>query len=144
VGLIVVSDRSGAAFRSADALVKPPLTMRKVMYRVRKCLQGAGGSTIQGGDLTLLVHERKVIRGEEEITLTPKLRDLLLHFMRNPGKDLTRKMLMKAVWDTEYLGDTRTLDVHVHWLRKRVETDPKNPVRVRTVRGVGYRFDPVG
>jgi DNA-binding response OmpR family regulator len=60
--------------------------------------------------------------------------------MRHPGEVLTRAFLMKQVWETDYLGDTRTLDVHVHWLRKAVEEDPRLPTHLRTVRRVGYRF----
>jgi DNA-binding response OmpR family regulator len=61
--------------------------------------------------------------------------------MRNPGKVLSRKFLMKNVWDTDFLGDTRTLDVHVRWIREKIEENPSSPVYLRTVRGVGYRFE---
>jgi len=65
---------------------------------------------------------------------------LLEVFMRNPEKVLTRKFLMKEVWETDYLGDTRTLEVHICWLRKKIEEDPDRRCYLRTVRGVGYRF----
>jgi len=65
---------------------------------------------------------------------------LLEVFMRNPGKVLDRGFLMKEVWETNYLGDTRTLEVHVCWLRKKIEDDPYRPRYLRTVRGVGYHF----
>jgi two-component system response regulator RegX3 len=64
--------------------------------------------------------------------------------MRNPGRDLSRKEIMQAVWDTDYMGDTRTLDVHIHWLRQAVEPNPRNPLHILTVRGLGYRFEPGG
>jgi len=144
VVLIVVTDKSRSACRSADFLIKPPLSVRKLMYRVRKYLQGSGGEVLRSGDITLHVKERRVVRGAKESHLTPKLTRLLSYFMRNPGQELTRKAIMRAVWDTEYVGDTQTLDVHICWLRKSVEDDPRNPTCIRTVRGVGYRFDPVG
>jgi len=64
--------------------------------------------------------------------------------MRHPGETLTRPFLMKQVWDTDYIGDTRTLDVHIHWVRHAIEEDPKSPVYLRTVRRVGYRFESPG
>jgi DNA-binding response OmpR family regulator len=73
--------------------------------------------------------------------LTPKQAVLLEVFLRHPGEILTRAFLMKQVWDTEYMGDTRTLDVHIHWVRKAIEVDYKSPVYLRTVRRIGYRFE---
>jgi len=72
--------------------------------------------------------------------LTPKECQLLAEFMRHPEEVLTRKHLMKEIWETDYLGDTRTLNVHVRWLRQKIEEDPSSPRYLRTVRGVGYRF----
>jgi DNA-binding response OmpR family regulator len=72
--------------------------------------------------------------------LTPKQAELLRVFMVHAGQTLTRKFLMATVWKTDYMGDTRTLDVHVRWLRERIEDDPSSPQYLRTVRGVGYRF----
>ena len=62
-------------------------------------------------------------------------------FLRNPGKVLSRPEIIKQVWETDYVGDTRTLSVHIRWLRSKIEDDPNNPQFLRTVRGVGYRFD---
>jgi DNA-binding response OmpR family regulator len=62
-------------------------------------------------------------------------------FFRNPGETLSREMLMERVWDTRYMGDTRTLDVHIRWIRSAIEADPSKPRYLKTVRGVGYRFD---
>lgn len=75
------------------------------------------------------------------VRLTPKECALLQAFMNNGGKVLTRKFLMKKVWDTDWMEDTRTLDVHVRWLREKIEDNPSKPVYLRTVRGVGYRFE---
>ncbi len=62
-------------------------------------------------------------------------------FIRNAGRLITRKALIRQVWHTDYTGDTRTLDVHISWLRRAIETDPKRPVLIRTIRGMGYRLD---
>ena len=61
--------------------------------------------------------------------------------MRSPGRVLSRKFLMKKIWKTDYMGDTRTLDVHIRWLREKIEENPSSPMYLRTVRRVGYRFD---
>ena len=89
---------------------------------------------------TLNVEKRTLRNGRGNHHLTPLECRLLYALMRRPGRVVTRKSLMKEVWDTDYVGDTRTLDVHICWLRKKLEEDPHRPVYLRTVRGVGYRF----
>lgn len=96
---------------------------------------------LRAGDLTLDLEERCVVKDGTPIHLTYKECALLEILIRNGGEVLTRKQLMKEVWDTDYLGDTRTLDVHIRWLRTKVEVKPSEPVLIRTVRGVGYRFE---
>jgi DNA-binding response OmpR family regulator len=83
---------------------------------------------------------RQVSTGNGAQKLTPQLCRLLEVFMLNPEKILSRKFLMKEVWETDYIGDTRTLEVHICWLRKKIEEDPRHPRYLRTVRGVGYHF----
>ncbi len=100
-----------------------------------------GAQRVRAGDLTLDLAERCVIKKGVSTHLTFKECALLEILIRSNGEVLTRKKLMKEVWDTDYLGDTRTLDVHIRWLRKKVEDDPSRPVLIRTVRGVGYRFE---
>jgi DNA-binding response OmpR family regulator len=73
--------------------------------------------------------------------VTPKQAKLMEMFLRAPGQLLTRKAIIKYVWDTDYTGDTRTLDVHMSWLRSVVEADPRKPRYLKTVRGDGYRLD---
>ncbi len=73
--------------------------------------------------------------------LTPKNYQLLNYFLEHPGELVTRKELMQAVWETDYLGDTRTLDVHVRWLREQLEEDPSKPQLLLTHRGKGYQLD---
>jgi DNA-binding response OmpR family regulator len=74
--------------------------------------------------------------------LTPKAADLLHVFLKHPGDILDRGFLMRQVWDTDYIGDTRTIDVHVRWVREAIEADPTAPTHIVTVRGIGYRFEP--
>lgn len=83
---------------------------------------------------------RSLTKGNSDASLTPKECALLAAFMSRPGEVLTRKILMKEIWDTDYMGDTRTLDVHIRWLREKIEDDPSSPVHIKTVRGVGYCF----
>ena len=84
---------------------------------------------------------RQLTRGELTFALTPMQCRLLHTFMLHPGEILSRQFLMREVWDTDYTGDTRTLEVHVRWIRKKIELNPSRPQHLRTVRGVGYRFD---
>jgi DNA-binding response OmpR family regulator len=117
-----------------------PFTSRKVVNLVTRLLDRRQGSTVQVGRLTLHLQTRCVSYGDVIHRLTPKQAELLRVFMVHAGQTLTRKFLMATVWKTDYMGDTRTLDVHVRWLRERIEDDPSSPQYLRTVRGVGYRF----
>ena len=75
-----------------------------------------------------------------EVTLSPKEFDLLRVLLRHPGRVLGRDFLLNQVWGEDFFGDTRTLDVHIRWLREKIEDDPGSPRRIQTVHGVGYRF----
>jgi DNA-binding response OmpR family regulator len=94
------------------------------------------------GTITLDPDERLLFRGDDVFPLTPKECRLLLTFLQHRGEVLTRQFLMKEVWETDFIADTRTLEVHVHWLRNKIETDGRNPNYLHTVRGVGYMFEP--
>jgi len=124
----------------ARAYLCYPVSAKKLINRVARLLPAPDGEIVQVGGVILNVEQRCVIRGRRESQLTPKQARLLEVFMRHPGEILTRAFLMKQVWHTDYLGDTRTLDVHIHWVRKAIEKDPGSPVYLRTVRRVGYRF----
>ena len=126
----------------ADAWVERPLTSRKLLSRVRKLLPEPQIKVLQAGDLVFDVEARRITHGDRQVRVTPKQAKLLESLMRHPNEVLSRRYLMKHVWNTDYLGDTRTLDVHIRWVREAIEDDPSNPVYVRTVRGVGYRFEP--
>jgi len=108
--------------------------------RTRLANTQMGQQVFRVADLTLDL-TRKEIRGcNGNNKLTPKECELLALFMSYPGRVLSRKLLMKEVWETDFLDDTRTLEVHICWLRKKIEEDPSKPQRLRTIRGVGYRF----
>jgi len=95
------------------------------------------------GPIVLDVESRTLHRGEEEHHLTPKECRLLEVFLLHQGQVLTRQFLMKEVWQTDYVADTRTLEVHVHWLRQKIEDNRSSPTYIHTVRGVGYILRPV-
>lgn len=96
---------------------------------------------LRAGAFLLDLDRRTLTKGEaDDSSLTPKECALLAAFISKPGEVLTRQFLMKEIWDTDYMGDTRTLDVHIRWLREKIEDDPSAPAYIQTVRGVGYCF----
>lgn len=118
-----------------------PFTDKKLIDRVEQLLPVSDDELIEIGDLTLNMKRQCVSRANVETHLTPKQARLLEVFMQHPGETLSRTYLMKQVWHTDYMGDTRTLDVHIHWVRKAIEEDYRSPVYLRTIRRVGYCFD---
>ena len=144
VPIILISEEgSDSGQAEADFHLTAPFTFRKLANRIKRAIQSSeqSGETLQVGGLILNLDRRSVTRGKKKHQLTPKEFNLLETFMRNPGKVLSRKFLMKNVWDTDYLGDTRTLDVHVRWIREKIEENPSSPLYLCTVRGVGYLFE---
>lgn len=141
--ILISKEGNDSGQAEADFHLTAPFTFRKLANRIKRVAQSSeqSGETLQVGELVLHLDRRSVIRGKKKHQLTPKELRLLEVFMRNPGKVLSRKFLMKNVWETDYVGDTRTLDVHVRWIREKIEEDPSSPVYLRTVRGVGYRFE---
>jgi DNA-binding response OmpR family regulator len=138
-----------------------PFSAQKLINRISWLLPAPDSEVLRRGELTFNVKRRSVTRsrgggvdipvlllyakGEApehtpERHLTPKQAQLLELFMRHPGEVLTREFLMKRVWNTDFTGDTRTLDVHIHWVREAIEEDTGSPRYLHTVRGVGYRF----
>mgnify|MGYP000613302397 CR=1 FL=1 len=103
--------------------------------------QSHPGRVLRVGNVALDLESRELNVNGVVSVLTPKQCKLLGVFMTSPGEVLTRKHLIKQVWETDYVGDTRTLDVHVRWLREKIEEDPARPTRIVTVRGAGYRFE---
>jgi len=139
--LILAKGEESDDTRGATIILTPPFTSRKLFNRIRRVLESKEGKILQAGGLTLSLGTHCVSRGSKERRLTPKEFELLKVFMCSPGRVLSRKFLMKKVWKTDYMGDTRTLDVHIRWVREKIEEKPSSPIYLRTVRGVGYRFD---
>jgi len=131
----------------ADDYVVKPFGFGELLARVRANLRRVDGESrrtrtrLQSGDLQLDLIARRVQRGDVELRLTHKEFDLLAELMRNKGAALSRDLLLTQVWGYDYVGDSHTVDVHIRWLREKIEDDPSHPTRIATVRGVGYRFE---
>jgi len=97
--------------------------------------------TLKFGELTINTTRHEVTLHNEALSLKPKEYELLLFFAEHRGQMLSREFILERVWGWEYVGDSRTVDVHIRWLRKKIEGDPSNPERIITVRGGGYRFE---
>ncbi|MBK9749670.1 MAG: response regulator transcription factor [Chloroflexi bacterium] len=141
----------GLELGADDYLVKPfgykelEAHVRAMLRRVRLDQGQQLPQRIMVGEIALDLEAHTVTRSGHELTLRQKEFEILSLLMTNLGKVVTRDRLFDEVWGTDWLGDTRTLDVHMSWLRAKLETDPANPVYLQTIRGVGYRFtDPEG
>ena len=118
-----------------------PFTIRKLENRIKSLLPIQSDSTLRAGPI-LLDKERLLVRVRgKETRLTPKMASLLEILMKSPGVALERDMLFREVWETDFTDDTRTLDVHISWIRKAIEVDPRRPKYLKTLRGLGYRLD---
>lgn len=139
--VIANPERSMPKDACADVVLKLPFTSRKLVNRIVPMLPAVSNNLLQSGPISLDMDRRLVRCNEKEGHLTPRLTLLLKIFMHHPGEVLEREDLFRQVWNTEYTGDTRTLDVHISWLRQAIEVDPRKPRFLRTIRGVGYRLD---
>jgi DNA-binding response OmpR family regulator len=132
----------------ADDYLTKPFSMHELLARVKAQLRRAEMATVSrdaplrlsSADLQVELGTHRVTRGGEPLSLKRREFDLLVYFMRHPGQLQTREALLRNVWGYEYTGDTRTVDVHVRWLRGKIEPDSTNPQRIQTVRGIGYVF----
>ena len=125
----------------ADVLLYMPFTYRKLCNRIERFTAANHGEILRVGPFCLNLEYGILTTPQGEQKLTPKLCKLMEVFLRNPGQIVERKQLIKEVWQTDYMGDTRTLDVHIRWIRQAAETDPDKPQYVKTVRGKGYRLE---
>ena len=140
----------------ADDYLTKPFSMRELMARVKAQLRrtrllqeelvksGTNQSrqeTFTFGDLIINLTRREVTLNYASIQLKPQEYQLLVFFAEHKGQMLSREFILERVWGWDFIGDSRTVDVHVRWLRQKIEDDPSNPVRIITVRGGGYRFE---
>lgn len=133
----------------ADDYIVKPFGLGEFLARVRAALRRASAPSprssvrdrLEAGDLNLDLISRRAYLAGNELKLTHKEFDLLAELMRNTGAVLSRDLLLQKVWGYEFVGDSRTVDVHVRWLREKIEDDSSQPKRITTVRGVGYRFE---
>jgi DNA-binding response OmpR family regulator len=139
--ILLLEKGHAVAGSAAEEFMLPPFTSRRLLHKVKKVSEYISHRELRAGPLALDPHTRTLRKGEQTFHLRPKESDLLALFISNPRKVLSRQELMKQIWQTEYIGDTRTLSVHIRWLREKIEGDPNTPRLLRTVRGVGYRFD---
>jgi DNA-binding response OmpR family regulator len=141
--ILVISDpqRPLSGDPCANVVLDLPFTLRKLVNRIIPLLPGEGASLLHVGPIRLDLERKRVRCLKKESRLTPHLANLLKLLMEHPGEVLERERLFREVWKTEYTVDTRTLDVHISWLRQAIEEDPRQPHFLKTVRGVGYRLD---
>jgi two-component system response regulator RegX3 len=131
----------------ADDYVTKPYSARELVARIRAVLRRRGetevpaDSVLEAGPVRMDVERHVVDVGGEQVALPLKEFDLLELLMRNAGRVLTRMQLIDRVWGSDYVGDTKTLDVHVKRLRAKIEPDPANPTYLLTVRGLGYKLE---
>lgn len=123
-----------------SGVVSKPVIGKKLVARVKTAIDEKPPRLLERGNLLLDLEKHRLMRGSKEYGLTPKEFVLLKLFMGRAGQTISRKTLMKEVWDTDYLGDTRTLDVHIRWVREKIEENPSRPQALLTVRGQGYRL----
>jgi len=144
-------DRIGGLESGADDYVTKPFSMRELIARVtaqirrmqmiKSISQNTTDEILDLGELVINRASRNVTLNGKSVDLRPREFDLLTHMAANPGRVYTRDQLLHDVWGFEYIGDTRTVDVHVRWLRLKIEEDPARPKILGTVRGVGYRIN---
>jgi two-component system phosphate regulon response regulator PhoB len=134
----------------ADDYLSKPFGIRELVARCRALLRrnrsqdqaqaGEQHQVLEHADLQLFRGECRVTRACQELKLSPKEYKLLELFLQQPKRVWSREQLIEQVWGVDYIGDSKTVDVHIRWLREKIESDPSNPVHLVTVRGFGYRF----
>lgn len=128
----------------ADDYITKPFSIRELMARIKALLRRSNVKKEENitkfGDVVVNFQTREVTKANKNVELTLKEFELLKLLIKNKGNILTRELLLDKIWGYEYIGETRTVDVHIRHLRKKVESDDKNPQYIQTIRGVGYKF----
>jgi DNA-binding response OmpR family regulator len=140
-----VTDRIVGLELGADDYVVKPFAVAEVVARIRAVLRRGRPDRAEPGELSVAdlridLSARRAWRGAQELSLTRKEFDLLARLARAPGQVVARESLMSDVWDMNWFGSTKTLDVHIAWLRRKLGDDPAAPTYIHTVRGVGFRL----
>jgi two-component system OmpR family response regulator len=136
----------------ADDYVTKPFSMRELLSRIKAVLRrseaqkvtgtaaAADSGFLEAGDIKVDLKKHEVFRGGARVELNPKEFELLVFLLNNRGQVFSREQILRRVWGYEYIGSDRTADVHIRWMRRKLETDPDNPQYLLTVRGYGYKF----
>jgi two-component system OmpR family response regulator len=147
--LDAVEDRVRGLTLGADDYMTKPFSLRELSARIRAIFRrgaafasGQLPPSVELGPVQVDVAGHRILRDGREVPMKPKVFELLAFLLRHPGQVVTRDQLLEQVWGYDYAGETRTVDVHVHWLRSAIEPQPGNPTIVQTVRGVGYVLRP--
>ncbi|CDF57608.1 response regulator transcription factor [Thermobrachium celere] len=133
----------GLELGADDYMVKPfnPLELvARINTIFRRIKKNENKSELTGGDIRVELNSMKVFKGDEEISLTPKELEILIFFLKNKGKVLSRNEILDYVWGKNYFGEVKTVDVHIRRLREKIEDDSSNPQYIETVWGYGYRW----
>ncbi|GCD12699.1 response regulator transcription factor [Clostridium tagluense] len=129
----------------ADDYITKPFSVRELVARIKAILRRTNMQLVEKtfniGNLAIDFGKHEVIKSESKIDLTLKEFELLEILIKNKGRVMTRDFLLDKIWGYEYLGETRTVDVHIRHLRQKIEEDDKNPAYIQTIRGIGYRFN---
>ncbi|MGZ4277778.1 MAG: response regulator transcription factor [Solirubrobacteraceae bacterium] len=124
-----------------DDYVTKPFRLAELLARVRAQLRRVAPAELRAADIRLDLGARLAWQGDRQLDLTPKEFDLLALLMSHAGQAVRREDIMSQVWDENWFGSTKTLDMHMSWLRRKLGDDATNPQRIVTIRGVGFRFD---
>ncbi|MBZ9687792.1 response regulator transcription factor [Clostridium estertheticum] len=129
----------------ADDYITKPFSVRELVARIKAILRRTNMQLVEKtfniGNLAIDFGKHEVIKSENKVDLTLKEFELLEILIKNKGRVMTRDFLLDKIWGYEYLGETRTVDVHIRHLRQKIEVDDKNPAYIQTIRGIGYRFN---